>query len=225
MFSGGVGECIYRYEDESANPAQYDDIGMVLAASLKENKVLHKWSWVKPEETVRATVLGAGLQTTEISGATIEVDSSQLPLKNLPVFQIRFDKDFNEVVDSISKKVTEAIELYDPQKEGQNFALYFSNLPYLRFREIDAWAECILQGLKQKPNRSQPVVLVLDRDYAKVLGQTINRKDSSQSVICIDQITVENGDYLDIGRVLESDVVPVIIKTLTFQNEERRTFR
>lgn len=225
MFSGGIGECIYHYEDQADHPAQYNDIGKLLATALKENEALRKWSWIKPIETVRATVLGAGMQTTEISGATIEVDNGNLPLKNLPVYQIRFEKEFKEVVSTLSKKVSEAIELYDPQKEGQNFALYFSNLPYLRFREIDELADSILLGLKQKPNHTQPLVLVLDRDFAKVLGQTINRKAPAQSVICIDQINVENGDYLDIGRVLESDVVPVIIKTLTFQNEERRIFR
>ncbi|MEH7505508.1 ethanolamine ammonia-lyase reactivating factor EutA [Neobacillus drentensis] len=225
MFSGGISECIYRFENEASNPALYNDIGMLLADSLKENIALEQWPWIKPEETVRATVLGAGLQTTEISGATIEVDNKNLPIKNLPVYQVQFDADFSQVVSNISNRIQEAIEVYDPQKEGQNFALYFSEMPYLRFREIDVLADCILNGMKQKPKQAQPLVLVLDRDYAKVLGQTINRKDPSQSVICIDQINVENGDYLDVGQVLGTNVVPVIIKTLTFQNKERRTYR
>jgi ethanolamine utilization protein EutA len=222
MFSGGIGECIYRYENEAANPAKYDDIGRMLASSLKESINLQEWPWIKPVETVRATVLGAGMQTTEISGATIEVDSRHLPIKNLPVHQVRFNIDFKSAVNGLSQQMSEAIELYDPQREGQNFALYFSNMPYLRFREVDELAEGILLAVKQKPQPNQPLILVLDRDYAKVLGQTVKQKDPLLSVICIDQINVENGDYLDIGQVLESEVVPVIIKTLTFQNEERR---
>ncbi|MDR6999268.1 ethanolamine ammonia-lyase reactivating factor EutA [Neobacillus niacini] len=214
MFSGGISECLYQYEKGSS---QYDDIGLMLADSIKESTSLAHWTWVKPQETVRATVLGAGMQTTEISGATIEADNGKLPIKNLPVFQVRFEADFKIVMSQFFKLIEEAIELYDPQREGQNFAVYFSELPYLRFREIDVFADSILTAMKQKPNRTQPLVLVLDRDYAKVLGQTLKRKDSSQSVICIDQIKVENGDYLDIGQVLETDVVPVIIKTLTFQ--------
>ncbi|MFD0826067.1 ethanolamine ammonia-lyase reactivating factor EutA [Neobacillus sp. M.A.Huq-85] len=217
MFSGGISECIYQYENGSGQTAQYDDIGLMLAASLKECTSLSEWTWVMPQETVRATVLGAGMQTTEISGATIEVDNGKLPIKNLPVYQVRFEADFKTEMNQFSKRIEEAIELYDPQRDGQNFAVYFSELPYLRFREIDEFADTILTAMKQKPNPAQPLVLVLDRDYAKVLGQTLKRKDPTQSVICIDQIKVENGDYLDIGQVLETDVVPVIIKTLTFQ--------
>ena len=223
MFSGGISECIYKHDQLSSNPTQYNDIGLILAESLKENRLLAKWPWIEPVETVRATVLGAGMQTTDISGATIEVDNSNLPIKNLPVYQLRFGRDYEMAVNTLSNKLSEAVELYDPKKEGQNFALYLSGLPYLRFREIDELADAILLGLKQKTKQSQPLVIVLDRDYAKVLGQTINRKDPSQSVICIDQINVENGDYLDIGQILETKVVPVIIKTLTFQNKERRT--
>jgi len=157
------------------------------------------------------------MQTTEISGATIEVDHRKLPMKNLPVYQIRFEGDYKTEINQLSKRIEEALDLYDPQRDGQNFAVYFSELPYLRFREIDEFAESILKAMKQKPNQTQELVLVLDRDYAKVLGQTLKRKAPVQSVICIDQIKVENGDYLDIGQVLETDVVPVIIKTLTFQ--------
>ncbi|MEH7085631.1 ethanolamine ammonia-lyase reactivating factor EutA [Neobacillus drentensis] len=217
MFSGGISECIYHHETGTVQSAKYDDIGLMLAASLKESSSLAGWTWVKPQETVRATVLGAGMQTTEISGATIEADHRKLPMKNLPVYQIRFEGDFKTVINQLSKRIEEAIDLYDPQRDGQNFAVYFSDLPYLRFREIDEFAESILKAMKQKPNQSQPLVLVLDRDYAKVLGQTLKRKAPEQSIICIDQIKVENGDYLDIGQVLETDVVPVIIKTLTFQ--------
>lgn len=76
MFSGGVSDCIYHEErkDES-----FRDIGMMLAASIKESEELAAWEWEHPVETVRATVLGAGAHTTEISGATIEVNDSHLP--------------------------------------------------------------------------------------------------------------------------------------------------
>jgi ethanolamine utilization protein EutA (predicted chaperonin) len=64
----------------------------------------------------------------------------------------------------------------------------------------------------------EPLVIVLESDHAKVLGQTLNVMDSKVSVVCIDQIKVEHGDYLDIGNVLQTSVVPVVIKTLTFHN-------
>ena len=55
---------------------------------------------------------------------------------------------------------------------------------------------------------------------AKALGQTIySLLGYNRDVICIDNIKVENGDYIDIGKPLSSGrVVPVIIKTLVFNS-------
>lgn len=216
MFSGGISECMYQYENVSAGMVQYDDIGMMLAASLKKTPHLALWPWIEPEETVRATVLGAGTQTTEISGATIQVESKELPVRNLPVYQVQFEHEFQTGINKLSNAVTEAIEMYDPQHEGQNFALYLTEFPHLGFRDIQQLAASLLQAMKQKPKHDQPLVIVLESDHAKVLGQTLYAQDPAQSIICIDQIKVEHGDYLDIGTVLQTSVVPVVVKTLTF---------
>jgi ethanolamine utilization protein EutA len=218
MFSGGISECIYQYEHDTAKVAQYDDIGELLAASLKESKELAHWNWVKPEETVRATVLGAGTQTTEISGATIHVESSDLPLRNLPVYGISFGSSLEEGLQRIGQGVQQALDIYDPQREGQNFALYLTDMPYLGFRDVQSLAQSILQAIQAKPNKKQPLVIVLESDHAKVLGQTIKVQSPNQSIICIDQINVEHGDYIDIGNLLQTNVVPVVIKTLTFHH-------
>ncbi|MEC1525201.1 ethanolamine ammonia-lyase reactivating factor EutA [Neobacillus niacini] len=218
MFSGGVSECLYRYENGSPVTSHYDDIGEILAASLRESKELSQWTWVKPNETVRATVLGAGTQTTEISGATIQVDSSQLPLRNLPVYQVPFGHDLQVGLKKLPAAVLHAVDVYDSQQEGQNFALYLTEIPYLGFREIQQLAAAILESVKVKPNGEQPLVIVLESDHAKVLGQTIKVQNSKQNIICIDQIRVENGDYIDIGHLLQTNVVPVVIKTLTFHH-------
>ncbi|WHY03552.1 ethanolamine ammonia-lyase reactivating factor EutA [Neobacillus sp. DY30] len=218
MFSGGVSECLYRYENGSPVTAQYDDIGEILAASLRESKELSQWTWVKPDETVRATVLGAGTQTTEISGATIQVDSSQLPLRNLPVYQVPFGHDLQEGLKKLPAAVQHAVDVYDSQREGQNFALFLTEIPYLGFRDIQQLAAAILESVKVKPNGEQPLVIVLESDHAKVLGQTIKVQNPKQNIICIDQIRVENGDYIDIGHLLQTSVVPVVIKTLTFHH-------
>ncbi len=218
MFSGGISECIYKYETGAAGTAQYDDIGEMLAASLRESKELSLWKWVKPFETVRATVLGAGTQTTEISGATIHVESNELPLRNLPVYQIPFGQVLQDGLKRMPEAITQALEIYDPQREGQNFALYLTEMPYLGFRDIQELAAVILSSIQAKPNHQQPLVIVLESDHAKVLGQTLKVQNPSGSIICIDQIRVEHGDYIDIGHLLQTSVVPVVIKTLTFHH-------
>lgn len=214
MFSGGVGECIYRLEN--ADFTKFQDIGLLLAQSLQENEMLKTFEWVVPNETSRATVLGAGMQLTEISGSTIQVEDSQLPLKNLPVYEISFEHDFERGIRKIVSGIQEAVNIFDPGREGLNFALYLSELPYMRFKDIQKLADALRDGLKAKPNPNQPLVIVVQSDHAKVLGQTLITSDPNLRVICIDQIQVENGDYLDIGKKLQTEVVPVIVKTLAF---------
>ncbi|UXH43299.1 ethanolamine ammonia-lyase reactivating factor EutA [Rossellomorea vietnamensis] len=218
MFSGGISECIYQYENPEDSEAQYDDIGKMLAASLKENEELNGWEWVNPKETVRATVLGAGTQTTEISGATIHVESRDLPLRNLPVYQVPFVHDLEKGLSLIHEAVEKAVQVYDSQREGINFALYLTQIPYLGFQDVQRMAKALLDAIKTKPNPGQALVIVLESDHAKVLGQTLKVLNPTQTILCIDQINVEHGDYIDIGNLLQTSVVPVVIKTLTFHH-------
>ncbi|WP_395940862.1 ethanolamine ammonia-lyase reactivating factor EutA [Bacillus sp. FJAT-22090] len=217
-FSGGISECIYNHELGAHQPAQYDDIGQKLAMALQQNETLQQFSWMEPIETVRATVLGAGTQTTEISGATIQIAAEELPIKNMPVYNFNFRSNLLEGLESFDAVIKNAIDMYDATKEGQNFALYISELPYMGFRDIQKLAEAINRVMEKRPNPTLPIVLVLQTDHAKVIGQTLLAMQVKQSVICIDQVSVDHGDYMDIGKVLDSGVVPVVVKTLTFHS-------
>lgn len=215
MFSGGVSECMYGQEPSSD---YYSDIGVYLARELQRNPELKSWEWIPPAETVRATVLGAGTQTTHISGATIQVNPALLPLKNLPVYQFRLNGNLKDGAQKVKDAVQQAIQVYDPALEGRNFSLYLTDLPFLRFRDVQLLGQWILDAYRLQPNQSDPIVIVLADDLAKVLGQTLQTLQAERDVICIDQILVEQGDYLDIGNKLKSEVVPVVIKTLAFHS-------
>nr|WP_204555925.1 ethanolamine ammonia-lyase reactivating factor EutA [Bacillus ectoiniformans] len=218
MISGGISECMYKHEDPDYSKAVYDDIGMQLADALQQEVSLQEWEWIIPEETVRATVLGAGTQTTNISGATIQVESSQLPQKNLPVFEVSFENQIDIGIEKLQSSMKQAIAMYDPGREGQNFVLYFTDLPYLSFKDVQAVAKELLESRYVKPKPEQPLIIVLQSDHAKVLGQTLQAQEPNQSILCVDQVDVEHGDYMDIGQTLQSGVVPVVIKTLTFHS-------
>ena len=210
VFSGGISECMYHHESGEVQEAQYDDIGVQLAEALLRN------TWQEPIETVRATVLGAGTQTTEISGATIQVAPHELPLKNIPIYEYDFEANLETGLSHFEDAVEQAVTLYDSAKEGQNFALYLCNLPYLGFRDVQKLAKAVVQVMNKRPRPEQPIILVIQSDHAKVIGQTLAALQVKQSIICIDQINVETGDYIDIGNALTSGVVPVVVKTLTF---------
>ncbi len=63
-----------------------------------------------------------------------------------------------------------------------------------------------------------PIIVLVDNDNAKILGRSIReRLKEKYPVICLDTVSVDNGDYIDVGRpVADGQVVPVIIKTLLF---------
>lgn len=215
VFSGGVASCIYAHD---CSQRQYDDIGEKLANMLLHHEQLQSFLWLQPQETARATVTGAGTQTTEISGATIQVDADVLPLKNIPVFNCSgvATKAFDQIVKTA---VDRADALFSLDDNRSPFALYFSELPYLSFDDVHALCEAILRYLGTRSAKDIPIIIVIQSDYAKVIGQTLQAINPTVPILCIDQIKVETGDYIDIGEVLPSGVVPIVVKTLAFHSK------
>jgi len=63
----------------------------------------------------------------------------------------------------------------------------------------------------------RPLVLVLEDDFAQVIGQTIKAASPGLPLIVVDQIGLDEGDYIDIGEpMFDGTVVPVSVKTLVF---------
>lgn len=113
MFSGGVGRLFYEEEN---NPnieilTRYGDLGPALAICLKKRIEGIKARIVKPDETIYATVIGAGVHTTELSGSTIFVsDPRILPFRDLPAIRIdeshlNYSEDISTNILSKAKKI------------------------------------------------------------------------------------------------------------------------
>lgn len=208
MFSGGVSEFIYN--DKRINNweqiMEYGDIGPLLGHSIRE--IFHKGNLeiTEPKEKIRATVIGAGSYSMDISGSTVAFDNEILPIKNIPI--IKLSEDGRGI---INDNIVNKIKLY----EDSNVALAFKGPKSPSYDEIKIIAVKIIKAIKERNN---PVIIITENDFAKALGQTIkNILKNSKKVICIDSIKVENGDYVDIGKAISS-VVPVVIKTLIFKN-------
>ncbi|MFA6808228.1 MAG: ethanolamine ammonia-lyase reactivating factor EutA, partial [Eubacteriales bacterium] len=86
------------------------------------------------------------------------------------------------------------------------------------FVEIKKLAECIADSFKSATNGTVPVIVVVESDMAKVLGQSIHKCfDYNREVVCLDNIKVTQGDYIDIGKpLMKGQVVPIVVKTLIF---------
>lgn len=87
-FSGGVADCL-----ESETSFAYGDIGDILGRQIGKNPELMKRFKIRARETIRATVIGAGNHSMEISGNTVDWEGRELPLKNVPVLRLHLEKE------------------------------------------------------------------------------------------------------------------------------------
>ena len=88
------------------------------------------------------------------------------------------------------------------------------------FAPVQQLAKDIVESAQDVINSKHPLILVIEKDIAKVLGNAVNvLLERKKDVICIDGINVQNGDYIDIGEPVGGGrVVPVVTKTLVFNS-------
>lgn len=216
-FSGGVAD--YIYGNEHDDYFKYGDIGVLLGKEIKKSTLLSKLKLKDVAETIRATVVGAGSHTTDISGSTITYTEDVFPIKNLPILKLS-QEDEDGGVKSIAEAIKEKIKWFNLENETQQVAVALKGMKNPSFHEVQQYAKAIIDGMSEIINKKFPLFVIIENDIAKVVGQTMYRLlDFNKKVVCIDSIKVENGDYIDIGKPLaEGKVVPVVIKTLVFNS-------
>src|ERR1041384_5122727 len=123
MFSGGIGHYYYNPIpiNSVSDASRHDDVGPLLAESLRKHAVLNTYTIVPPTETVRATVLGASTQTVTLSGSTIWAEREILPLKNVPVTRPALPTSLEPT--SVSRSITDAVARWDVNLATDPFAI------------------------------------------------------------------------------------------------------
>ncbi|MSS64958.1 ethanolamine ammonia-lyase reactivating factor EutA [Velocimicrobium porci] len=215
-FSGGVADYVYNKEVEDV--FRYGDIGILLGQVVTEQKEFQEIPWYEAVETIRATVVGAGTHTTNVSGSTITYARDQLPIKNIPI--LRISKEEEQDLEQLTASIKEQIPIFEVDGRLEQVAISLSGDYHTSFADIQLLAAAIVKGADVIIKSSYPLVIVVENDIGKVLGNAIQvllerRKD----VICIDGIHSQGGDYIDIGEpVANGRVVPVVTKTLIFNS-------
>ena len=212
-FSGGVADCIEN--TKNGEDFRFGDIGVALGRAIALSKIPQQLKVLQAVETIRATVVGAGSHTTGISGSTISVSPGVLPMKNIPVLKLSMEDESLPLV-QWGEAILRKVQWFNLDGEKQNLALAFCGQANLGFNEVKILAQEIIKGMQGVLCKTCPLVVVIEKDLAKVMGQTLRSQlGDKKDVICMDTIKVENGDYIDIGRELvDGNVVPIIVKTL-----------
>ena len=189
-FSGGVADCI----GNDFPWHQFGDMGPILGQAIRRS-MLCQGQFRLGSETIRATVIGAGCHSTQLSGSTVFYQNVQFPLKNVPVVNIQNPQDIGREL----------------RKQEGTAILAMQGKAAPSYREVTALAEEIL-GQTQAP-----VLLCLEQDMAKALGQALAARTPKQTqILCIDRVKVSAGSYLDIGAPVAS-ALPVVVKTLVLE--------
>ena len=216
-FSGGVADFIYN-EYDRANPFPYGDIGAILGEAIRRCGVLRKLEWLKPRETIRATVVGAGSNSVDISGSTIAFSSEKfLPMQNVPILKMS-DDDEAEGFKRFAPGLAEKLGWFkDESGAWQQLAVAFKGVHNPSFDTVKELAGKIAAGMAEYLKTENPLVLIIENDMAKSLGYSLMNALPRKEIIALDSLGVDNGDYIDIGLpVANGRVLPVVIKTLVF---------
>lgn len=192
-FSGGVADCI----EKDLEPFVYGDIGPVLGKAIRQS-LLCRGAYMLGKQTIRATVIGAGSHSTQLSGSTIFCANVQLPMKNLPVAVCEPDPE--SIRHAIAQADTDQAVLTFPFCENPDYA------------QVQALAKIIYKALG-----NQPVYLATTQDMAKALGQSLSLLRAPDApCLCMDGLGLYQGSFLDIGTPV-GPALPVVIKTLVLK--------
>ena len=182
-FSGGVADCMEKSRDWLA----FGDLGVLLGQAIKGSR-LCQGAYMLGVETIRATVIGAGCHSTQLSGSTVFYQNVAFPMKNLPVV---------EQVEDLSRLDEPGVLVV--KGEAMDFA---------GVRDL---AKSLAKTMKP------PLYLATAGDMAKALGvQLALSMGTGVSILCIDRVRLGEGDYLDVGAPI-GPALPVVVKTLVME--------
>ncbi len=225
-FSGGVAESMRELTEKGitsntlpATQAElfiHGDLGILLALSLNESPLFKRVPLIAARETIRATVVGVGVHIMELSGSTIFYSSAEpLPIKNIPVLKLAPEDEENPNLPSLLR---EKISWFQHDNKNITVAICLTGVHNPSYERVVSLAESLAKGCAEMAQQTGILVVIVENDLAKALGNALyNELNQQTALICLDSVTVENGDYIDLGKPVGGGrVLPVVVKSLLF---------
>ena len=197
-FSGGVADCIETVHE----PTAFGDIGPVLGQTIRKS-LLCQGQYALGSETIRATVIGAGCHSAQLSGSTVFYKNVELPMKNLPVVKLSAE-DQQRTGAELTALIRRRMQMQESRA-----VLAMPGLTAPGYKQVVELAQAITNGMG-----NGPILVAVEQDMAKALGQAMAlRLPENTPCLCIDRVRLEDGDYLDVG-VPVGPAMPIVVKTL-----------
>ncbi|MHA2044858.1 MAG: ethanolamine ammonia-lyase reactivating factor EutA, partial [Candidatus Thorarchaeota archaeon] len=141
-FSGGVAEFIYGTEER-----EFYDLGAYLASAILEKVNALNLPIEKPDHRIRATVIGAGNFSLQVSGSTTFLSSGlEYPLRNLPVV-VPHIKSRKASSDEVQKSIELAISRFDLREGEDPLILAFNDAVRPSYENLRQFALGVVQAL------------------------------------------------------------------------------
>ena len=215
FISGGVGACCQTPPED---PFVFGDMGPLLAEALMRDPGMRALPLRVPEGTVRATVIGAGAWSLTLSGSTVWVDDATLPLRNIPVVSVPLS--WPDVPENPGDHIRRRVALFDVDPAATPFALSFPDIP-ARYQALRYLAEGVAAYAAALPPMRHPLIVALGRDMGKALGMELKLLLGGRELVVVDEVVLEDGDYLDLGKAMHGGgVVPLVVKSLAFSGNK-----
>ena len=155
-------------------------------------------------------MVGAGSHATELSGSTIFYQNITFPLKNLPVVR-------PDTLDDLPS----ALALFNDEDGVNPVCVALRGIENPGYEELCALAGELIAGLRPLINKGEPLVVAVETDMAKALGQRLAGELPGGKILCVDAIHAAQGSYMDVmAPAYGGTVLPVVIKTLAFETKE-----
>lgn len=206
-FSGGVAALM---EQLPRDPLAYGDLGVYLAEAILSTDLCRR-EYRLASESIRATVIGAGSHATGLSGSTIYYEGVDFPMKNLPVAALK-PRDLGLPTELLAAQIRKKLGLFG----GETAVLSLPGCKAPNFGELCRLADGIALGAEPYLKEGRPLLLTLESDYGKALGQALRLLLSRENpILCADGLRLQEGSYLDVGKpIAGGETLPVVIKTL-----------
>ena len=194
-FSGGVADCI----EQTVPWLSYGDLGPLLGRAIRRGRLCRD-RYRLGSHTIRATVIGAGCHSAQLSGSTVFLQNVPLPLQNMPVAAISA----REQEDLHPEQIRQRLESLE---QWGVLALPGWNAP--SYHRITALADVIAQAVGDRP-----CYIALQEDMAKALGHALAlRLPPGTTCLCLDRVQIPADSYLDVGNPV-GPAISLVVKTL-----------